>query len=89
MKLHFFLILEHCDRHKKVHEGVKDYHCDSCDKSFFQKGQLQRHLHTSHGGPGDHICETCGKSFFAKADMRKHIDSVHLKKSDVWKRKSK
>ena len=62
--------------------------CEICGKTF-SAVSLPRHIRQVHEGRGDHICETCGKAFFAKSDLRRHIDSVHLKKPDVWKHKSK
>ncbi len=35
------------DKHiETLHEKVKSYKCESCEKSFSQKGHLQRHLKT-------------------------------------------
>ena len=33
---------------KTIHEGHKDYKCDSCGKSFAQPGVLRRHTITVH-----------------------------------------
>ena len=62
--------------------------CEKCGKTF-SAVTLARHIRQVHEGRGDHVCETCGKPFFARSDLKRHIDSVHLKKPDVWKRKSK
>jgi len=36
-----------------VHEGHRDYECDSCGKSFSESGNLKRHIHTVHEGHKD------------------------------------
>ena len=52
-------------------------------------GILQEaHVKHVHEGIRNHSCEFCGKSFAKRFEMKKHIDAVHLKKPNVWKRKS-
>ena len=46
-----------------VHEGHKDYKCESCGKSFASKQSLKNHIHTIHKGHNDYKCESCGKAF--------------------------
>ena len=60
--------------------------CELCGKVSVKN--LSRHIRQVHEGEAENVCETCGKSFFGKGDMKRHIDSVHLKKPNVWKRKS-
>ena len=35
---------------QSVHEGKKDYKCNSCDKMFFSKAHLKRHFNGIHKG---------------------------------------
>ena len=58
-------------------ETCKNYKCGSCGKSFSQKSNLKKHIHTVHEGLKDHKCEFCGKSFFDASTLKKHILTVH------------
>ena len=60
-----------------VHEGDKDFKCESCGKSFKTLHGLETHLHTVHDGIKNHKCESCGKNFFPKSAMNRHIYTVH------------
>ena len=46
-----------------IHEGHKDYKCESCGKSLSGAGTLRKHIYTVHEGHKDHKCESCSKSF--------------------------
>ena len=72
-----------------AHEGVKEYTCNDCGKSFGYQRSLYNHIKMVHENIKNHKCELCEKEFYAFCDLRRHIDSVHLKKPDVWNRKGK
>ena len=61
------------DRLKKhihtVHEGYKDYKCESCSKSFSHSQSLKTHIYTIHEGHKDYKCESCEKSFFQTGSL--------------------
>ena len=61
----------------KIHDGQKDYKCESCGKSFSQAGILKRHIYTVHEGHKHHKCETCEKLFSFKHQLKNHICNIH------------
>ena len=60
-----------------IHEGSKDFKCDSCGKSFYSEGYLKKHIHTMHEGSKDFKCDSCDKSFYTEEYLKKHINRVH------------
>ena len=59
-----------------VHEGHKDYKCDSCGKSFTGGQYLKMHIHNIHEGIKDHKCYSCGRSFAQAGYLNIHIYTV-------------
>ena len=47
--------------HQTVHEGCKNFKCESCGKSFTQADFLSRHIEIIHSGHKDFKCDSCGK----------------------------
>ena len=62
---------------KTVHEGQKNYNCDSCDKSFTLGSNLKRHFRIVHEGQKDYKCVSCEKSFITRSHFKRHFQSVH------------
>ena len=60
-----------------VHEGMKNYKCDTCGKVCNRPGDLKKHVKFVHEGIKNYICMTCGKAFSRSPDLKKHISSVH------------
>ena len=52
--------MEKPDSRKPVHEGIKDYICDQCNKAFSHLDNLRVHTRTVHEGHRDYMCK--GKS---------------------------
>ena len=46
-----------------VHEGVKPYKCDKCEKSFGKRINLRKHVEQVHEKLRNFHCEICGKAF--------------------------
>jgi hypothetical protein len=59
-------------RHRKtVHDAVKAFTCETCSKSFFQSGDLKRHMRI-HNNERNFVCKDCGKAFIQKAHLNAH-----------------
>ena len=43
-----------CD--KTIHEGERNYKCNSCQKSFSHSGDLNRHIKIIHEGQRNYKC---------------------------------
>ena len=67
---------------KTIHEGHKDYKCDSCGKSFVQPGVLRRHTITVYEGHKDFECDSCVKAFTEAGSLTRHIKTVHEHRKD-------
>ena len=60
-------------RHKKsVHEGIKHFTCNQCEKSFYGIGDLNCHLR-KHTGEKPYKCEQCDKSFAESGTLKNHM----------------
>ncbi|XP_055710236.1 zinc finger protein 77-like [Phlebotomus papatasi] len=65
-------------RHVKVvHQGVKDFHCPHCERSFGKPETLKHHVMT-HTGEKPHACNQCGKRFIQQTALKTHM-KTHLK----------
>ena len=71
-----------------VHDGHKDYKCESCGKEFAQKIHLKNHTLSVHENkkyakkksPQKQKCEICFEWFCDKRSLKGHIEAVHEKK---------
>lgn len=57
----------------------RDFNCPNCDKSFFNKSQLNIHTKAVHEKIRNNTCTICGKSFFNVKDLSMH-ETRHFEK---------
>lgn len=63
---------DHEKRHSK--DRKRDFACERCGKTFFNKGTLISHINT-HDNKKPHVCKICNKSFLFPNMLRKHVES--------------
>ncbi|KAJ2943461.1 hypothetical protein O0L34_g12268 [Tuta absoluta] len=68
----------HMDHENSVHTREIVHICDICNKRYFYKGTITKHLLWHAGLNKKFFCETCGHSFNDRTNLRYHIDAVHL-----------
>jgi uncharacterized Zn-finger protein len=67
-----FVEAYHLKTHMKYfHETGRQFHCNSCDKSFRRHHDLRRHDRSLHQ-PGKHNCLACHKSFSRPDALKRH-----------------
>ena len=59
------------------HERKKDYNCESCGKSFGQRGTLSKHVEAVYDGKQDYLCKSCKKAFSESGTLKRHIINIH------------
>ena len=62
---------------KSVHEKVKNYKCDICDKAFSRYGALKIHVNSVHEELKNHKCDLCDKAYSQLCQLKLHIKNVH------------
>lgn len=62
---------------KVVHQGVKDFQCPHCERSFAKAETLKHHVMT-HTGEKPHACRECGKRFIQPTALNTHM-KTHFK----------
>ena len=58
-----------------VHEGVKNYKCDKCDKEFNYALSLNNHKKIVHGGLKQYTCKKCNKKFASPNAVKHHLQN--------------
>ena len=58
-----------------IHEKLKKFQCEHCEKAFGQKSNLRNHVKNIHGGK-KMKCDFCDKFLF-QYSMKRHIESAH------------
>lgn len=60
-----------------VHEGLKKFSCDMCDKKYASKIDLKYHLKKIHGKVILFECTLCEQKFDQRKLLMSHITEVH------------
>lgn len=66
-------------KHLKRHMGVCDYFCSYCERTFFDKYNLERHVNASHTKKQQYSCTLCAYTTFLYDSLKRH---KRLKHSD-------
>ena len=74
-------------KHKKNFHGNKVI-CGMCDKPFFDKATLNRHIRVKHDFSEVHICPVCNKSYSREGHLKIHL-KVHEEIKSELKNKAK
>uniref|UniRef100_A0A1B0D0Y6 Uncharacterized protein n=1 Tax=Phlebotomus papatasi TaxID=29031 RepID=A0A1B0D0Y6_PHLPP len=84
-------------RHEQsIHEGVRNFHCPHCEKSFYRPETLRNHV-MIHTGEKPHTCTECGKSYIKEISLKRHMkthDPLYVRphqtkqdrKYELWQR---
>ena len=67
-------------QHMKIHDEIKQYNCDICERRFTTKAQLERHMYT-HTGERPHKCDEpgCNAAFSQLIQLNNHKAKHHKK----------
>jgi len=57
---------------------AKRYPCDQCDKTFFSKDVVKKHLKQIHSGVRDKVCDQCSYTTYTNYNLRLHVTKMHL-----------
>ena len=60
-----------------VHEEVKYFSCQTCDKSYTQYHNLKKHIKSAHEGVKKLSCKLCDKSYAHDHKLKNHIKTFH------------
>jgi predicted RNA-binding Zn-ribbon protein involved in translation (DUF1610 family) len=60
-----------------VHQGLKEFVCDSCGKKYANKIDLNNHLKKVHDQGFTFNCPHCGNKYEKKRDLLAHLEAVH------------
>ena len=56
--------------------------CSECQKAFFTRSHLLKHINSVHRGLKPYKCNSCEQSFFHSSGLKTHIKNVHEGRRD-------
>ena len=77
-----FALEKYLVRHKKrVHQKIRQFKCNICEKSFEDMSKLKRHKisHNNTDKTNSFKCENCDKSYNMSDNLRRHVRINHEK----------
>ena len=72
----------HKNVRKYIHKGIRNFTCTYCDKSFFGKEPLKKHISKIHLNERNIYCGLCEKSFAEKKELEMQFTSIHDEKKN-------
>ena len=75
-------LLTHMETEKARQTGQKSIQCELCNKLFWTRQYLLRHIKEYHSENGPNTCHICQKKLQTRKTLR-----LHIKKHDEWTRK--
>lgn len=72
-------LLEHLKAHSRLVAGgakEKKHPCDHCDRRFYTRKDVRRHL-VVHTGRKDFLCQYCAQRFGRKDHLTRHVKKSH------------
>ena len=60
-----------------VHNKIKAFKCDKCEKMFSTNQTLNIHIDRVHENLRPWKCERCDKRFGVKENLNKHVERIH------------
>ena len=61
---------------ERDHMNIRNFRCDTCDKSFYAKDDFISHTRT-HTGEKPFQCKICGKGFSHRSHRVRHEREIH------------
>jgi len=76
------------DKHMRRHSDVKEFKCESCEKSFKTKAGLSSHIHGVHRSDRQYVCDDCGfkTNWNSAVDEHKKLHTNELRKYQKYQR---
>ncbi|CRK96021.1 CLUMA_CG009461, isoform A [Clunio marinus] len=65
-------LAQHMITHIDFEHRKKEFHCQICESSYFNKGSLQIHILNNHEKPKHLTCSLCGRTFMTEKGLKRH-----------------